>query len=140
MFVCACLFAGATYFGYTQNSDKVANSSGQSKSASAANVFGEAPQWVKIGVDGLLKAKLEKDNADARNQFGPLYIEGSKIELAEIKSKNCFASEVGASPKWKCSLTGSFILGGKQRQERSVDVILAGREASPSIVSMKMGF
>jgi hypothetical protein len=96
----------------------------------------EAPAWVAQAVPELYKAQIDKDNANAKEQFGPLYIDSSKVEVIDVKSVDCFgiAQVVGS---WTCDLKTSVRLGGKTIAAREVEVQVAKRNNEPMILSSR---
>ena len=118
-----------------QKSDAKAPAKNSAKHTKPARAT-EAPAWVVQAVPNLYKAQIDKDNANAKGQFGPLYIDTSKVEVLDVKSVDCFGiAQVVDS--WTCDLKTSVRLGGKTIAAREVEVQVAKRNNEPTVIGSR---
>lgn len=98
--------------------------------------FTEAPAWLAQSAASLYKAQVEKDNATAKDQFGPLYIDSSRVDVLDVKSVDCFGLPQTVNT-WSCDLKTSVRLGGKTIAAREVEVQIAMKNNEPTILGVR---
>lgn len=95
----------------------------------------EAPEWAISQAPELYRASVERANADAKSQFGPLWQPDSKVEVLSAAVDKCSPAGDGL---WDCRLDAKLLLGGKAHADRRVELRLSRAEGSEAkIVSQR---
>lgn len=99
-----------------------------------------APEWVSAQAPGLYKSMVERENQSAKDSFGPLYKDDSKVEVISVDLVGC--DEAAADQKsWTCKVRANLRLAGSHEVKRDVEVSLAQADSGLSIVgTRRLGF
>jgi len=99
-----------------------------------------APEWVSRQAPGLYKSMVERENQSAKDSFGPLYKDDSKVEVISVDLVGC-DEETPDQKSWTCKLRANLRLGGSQEVKREVEVSLAQADSGLAIVgTRRLGF
>lgn len=126
----------ACAIGYVSFGDSDTKNATPAQSASKSS----APEWVSSQAPSLYKSMVERENQSAKDSFGPLYKDDSKVEVISVDLVGC--DEATPDQKsWNCKVRANLRLAGTQEVKREVEVSLVQADSGLTIVgTRRLGF